>query len=584
MLFQYIKRIKIAFSLFKNWHSAVLAIYATFFFLFFLQFILNDALPGNCDSWVGIALANTAFLKIKSFLIGSDIGVSMYPAKNILSYGEFTPFGISIFTPLKMLGLSSVNTFNLVEVIYLSLSAFSTYLLTYVYTNNRFASFFAGFSFACSNFMFANLDESIYLFYFFPVMSLYFLKKFELDRQRKFLLYSFLSCGICVYSSMYVFIFNILIIVSFIFFKFKECNFKNQINYLLKYFLIGIIIIPIPLMSFYVYSYLTANVVNIWAEWKLLEKGNFNLKLSDLTRILPGNLIYSGNSEIDFADYWPQLRKSAFLGNGVVLLFFTGLITNFKRVFELFGIALIMLIISFGTFLEIGSLKIKMPMGYIYELVPFTTFFRVPFRAHFVTAMIISVIAAFVIIYIITLLERFKFKKTLIPFFLVSITLLHFFENMSFSNLSYSYKDFQNAPKSYVKFFQNKTKKILLDLPSDYGLQFKDAQKSIFAYNRDAIYISWQTEHKQNILGGVNGHFPKTRVEYQKYIDKIPDFLALQKLSAIGVEYLVFHPKMIIDLPGEDTLLEKLNSSPYLEKVFEDNEINIFKMTEKVFQ
>ena len=87
---------------------------------------------------------------------------------------------------------------------------------------------------------------------------------------------------------------------------------------------------------------------------------------------------------------------------------------------------------------------------------------------------------------------------------------------------------------------------------------YRDSE-DLFEWNREIIYMNRQTYHRQNVVNGVHGYFPRTRLEAQRLVDALPAPDAFAGLRALGVDYVVYHHSL--ELPWERGLYEKLAAS-----------------------
>jgi len=550
-------------------NTIVLVIYILFYLLLFSQFPLKKSIPGNCDTWLVISLSNTYINKISSFFTEKMTGVSLYPVSDTMSYGEGSPGCAAIFILFRLLGFNNIFSYYFFITLLFALTAFGVYLLSGLYLQTRTAAFFAGFAFTCSNFMFANIDDSIVIFYFLSALSLYFVKRFFSSGIKVYLLYGAIIGGLEIYFSLYVFIYQTvaLVIISIL-------NFNNVMKNK-KLFFSGIFIymfITFPFIFFYVNSLMKINIVNPWSETYTTPGiiSKCSLKLKDFFKVLPGNLIYPAKKTSKF--FWPYIRRYAFSGYLIVILALLSLKKHWKGEKELILIALSGFLLSGGQEIRINGLTIHPLFFYLYNLFPCMAIMRVPLRAYFLVTLTISILAA---VSLEEILKNIK-NRNMYIFFIIAVLLFHSVENIPFPFYACNIEKYHNIPAEYYNFFKNQKDLIILDLPSNIGLDFRESGNNLFVYNREIIYMNWQTQHKQNITGGVNGYYPVSRVIIQKYIDSLPERNSFSSLSKLGVDYIVFHKTML--LPGEKNLLPQLNRSDCVEKVMETGDISIFKM------
>ncbi|RLA62127.1 MAG: hypothetical protein DRQ88_04390 [Epsilonproteobacteria bacterium] len=532
--------------------------YFLIFGILFLQFPLNDSLPGNCDTWLTISLSNTYLNKLHSFLDGSFLGTSMFPISNIHSYGEASPGMALIFILFKLLVGNDIWAIYFLITLGYALNAIGANYFSQLFKKDPSINWLSGFFFAGSNFFLANLDDFPIFFYFFFCLSLYFLLKWKEVSHKKFLYYSAIVGGLQIYFSVYIFIFLAIAITILWIFEIKD--FTHLFKYIGVFFLISL-----PMVLFYLHSHIFLDVVNPWADLEVITRGS--LGFFDLFNPLPDNLIYPHQQKLfPQLGYWPFIRRHAFLGIIVIGFGIKGLFNSeIKK--ELKIIFLIGLILALGPYFKAYHFRIPSPLLLIYKTLPISSFLRVPLRAYSLCALSLSIMAG---LEISKFLPRTFYKKL----FAVSLFAGAFFiENIPFPLNKYYAKDLITWPEQKVKF-----KGTILNLPSDAGGRtLAEAGDRVFAYNRELIYMNWQTQHKQNILNGANGYYPKSRIEIQKYIDIVPNGASLGILSEIGVKYIIFHKNLVLNAK-ENLILERLTKSPYLKNFKNNKDISIFKL------
>jgi hypothetical protein len=411
-------------------HKHALGIYALFFFGLFFQFPLNEALPGNCDTLFSIAFGNSYLNKIKAVLTGEVIGTYLYPSDFAYGYGESSFLGLSIFSFLRFLGFSNIVAYYFfISLIFIS-SAFSIYLLATCYTKNSLAALFAGFAFSCSNFSFANIDDSVVLLFFIAALSTYLLKKHIASGKINYLYFAFISAGFQTYINAYVFLFQFVMMATVLL-----CHIR-KIQILNKHFLGAVLIhigMILPFFGLYLYSHFNLEIINPWPSKIVIL--DMALKPGNFTGVLPHNLLYDPAVSDHF--FWKSIRQHAFLGGAFYILVIIGFFKKQKHQTELLIIALTGMAMAIGPYLKIGSVTIPGPMALVYGLSPAFELFRVPHRAFFMTSLVLSICAARGVTVI---ASYFKTKQwgRLGNVIVVSIFLLHFFENTPFPLASYA--------------------------------------------------------------------------------------------------------------------------------------------------
>ena len=119
---------------------------------------------------------------------------------------------------------------------------------------------------------------------------------------------------------------------------------------------------------------------------------------------------------------------------------------------------------------------------------------------------------------------------------------------------------------------------MLLHLPSEVGLALYNDFDDVFSYSREVYYMNIQTADRNNILNGVHGYFPKSRLLLQEVVAKLPHPESLRELrNDYGAQYLVFHKNLILH-PREERLLEGLRTSRDLTEELETNTVHVWSL------
>jgi hypothetical protein len=105
---------------------------------------------------------------------------------------------------------------------------------------------------------------------------------------------------------------------------------------------------------------------------------------------------------------------------------------------------------------------------------------------------------------------------------------------------------------------------------------FTSSWDNIFQYNREIIYLYWQSRHHRSTVSGLNGYFPTPRMIYQYWTARLPDPEAFGELKRYGVTVLVYHKNM--GLPRDTMTFQQIDSSPLLEKVFDGPTVAAFRL------
>lgn len=558
-----------------KYNIPVLCGYTFFFLILFSQFPLAGTLPGNCDTLLGIALSNTYLNELKAFVFDLPLGRGMYPAADIHPYGETALIPAALFIFWKLLGLNDIIAHYLYITILFSLTSLGVYLLVKLLTGNTLAALFAGFAFGCSNFMFANIDDSIILFYFLPALSLYFFFRYIYEKKSTYFYLAGIAGGLQAYCSLYVFSYqSIALAVALLFYGkvlLHDGGHKVFFKGVLLYFLISA-----PYFLYYIHGMKSLSIAGFNpAGNELVFFKLFALDTEHIFSRLPLNTIYS-SPELPTGDFhfFIELRTRAFIGFLAPSLAILSLLKPTKEKLFFVVIGFIGLFLSWGE-ISIGRHVIQPPSYYLYKLIPLIEYLRVVFRAYFLVLLSVAVLSGYGLSMLFAL---FHLRSTLLPILLFMLFMVfHGLENTALPLPAFAATPFASAAEPYLRFFADKKLSTIVDLPSNSKfLQFVDMDKDINPYNREFIYLNWQTQHRQNTVNGLNGYYPEARLDIQNAIESFPEKNALNEAADFGIDYLVFHKNLT--LHGEENLLQELTDSPDLKILMQTEETAIFKI------
>ncbi|HNZ55010.1 MAG TPA: hypothetical protein PKN76_12805, partial [bacterium] len=558
------------FTTFFRHKTIAFLIYLFFFLILFLQLPLRKEISGNCDTWLALSYSSYSLESIKSFLTGTEPGSPMHPVHNPLAYGESAP-GIQLpIIIMKYLGLSDYWVNYLYISAIFSLTAFAIFVFAGNFTVFFPAKMLAGFIFTVNNISFAHIDDSIIIFFFFPVLALHFLFRWFHEKNIKFLVLSSVLAGIQIYFSFYVFFYQFVMIFIFS----AVSVFKNRVKLteLIKpaalYLLISAAIF-VPHLLFYLKTIQELEFVEIFDKFYTVKMASINPL--DFILVLPDNLIYPDLGKMTGIPMnWGFVRHYNFTGLIALALFIYSFFkwNNFRLFLGMTALA--------GLFLAAGPVFMfnmkevfYSPLYVFYKLIPALGFLRVAVRAHFIFLFAMSIGAA------LSTEKLFKGKKYQ-NFFISAMFLLHFFESTPLPIKGFDASMTDKVPMIYNYIKKMDGRPLIIELPSRMDVEFLNWDDSIFndpaefifkgtdrlslkvenismfvnswddifQYNREIIYTNWQTSHKIDSVNGVNGYFPVPRMMYQYHINRLPDKKSFQTLKKWGVNYIVWHESM----------------------------------------
>ncbi len=590
-------------------NTAILLLYVCFFLVLFVQFPLKGTIPGNCDNWFAIAYSNIYLNKIISFFTGAAVGTSLYPITDVYAYGESAPLTGLIFIFFKLFGFNDVVCNYLFLTTLFSWTAFSTYLLTHTYVNNWQASILAGFFFSCAGFTFGNMDTTQAVFFGIAFLSIYYARRFLLEKKTKYVIYAAVLGGLQVYFSAYVFLLQSIILGLLVLLNFRQLFWEslNRRNTLLA--IVIFLAFITPFFGFYTLTMAQKSFYNPHPNTFIASVKS--LSPNDLLRSLPNNLLYpyqavlvedirmiglqlsekyglaikqnthdwlmqGQHPELQEDFLFISIRTCANIGWLIYLLAFIGILKAsppLKK--ELLIIGVVGFFLSLGPVLLIGQSLYPAPFFLCYKYLPFFDLFRVPVRGFFVFLLMISIFASIGFVKFSQKLTAKQAWKTTIG---IGLLFFFFVENIPVPFHGFTAQQYIKPPVIYNTLFDKPAQNTLLELPSNPGVSLGKGDESLFEYNREIIYMNWQTYHKQNIVNGSNGYYPQSRLKLQQMLetnDKRMDLVGLQREYAI--DHIIFHKHMVV-YEDEKKWLDQLRTSKLLTKVVENDTLVVFRV------
>lgn len=235
-----------------------------------------------------------------------------------------------------------------------------------------------------------------------------------------------------------------------------------------------------------------------------------------------------------------------------LLLFIIGLIyINKQKVITSKNYLISIILIAIGTFIfTFGPIidGLKSPYYYYNFMTGLLNGIRVPTRFQFFFYIPFSIIAGLGFLSLSKYLSIKKIHVFLICLFIIT---LEGFNNWNFISDTSSLTDNPPLFNEYrnFTFLQEST---TLHLPI-YTENFE----------RQIYYLNLATLHSEKLMNGYSGYFPTDWIEFISNIESNLDDTTLKKLSALKLNYLIFHkdrldPNFIIDLKNKNPLIDKL--------------------------
>lgn len=582
--------------------------YLAFFALLLLPLPLRGALPGNCDTWLnGIALPNFMLNQLAAALGHEDAGRPLYPATAVFGFGE-SAFGTSsIFILFKLLARDDVRAYYLFTVTILTLDAIGVFLLARLYVRDTAAAAFAGLAFSASNYVLGNIDSPHTSFFFVAFLCLYYWKRYLLTGERRALYLAAALGGAQAYFSAYVFCFQLLAALALLAGDTGRDRVRTDARPLVRAGLV-IVAIAAPLFGFYAAARADANFANPWDPIFLAEV--HSLEPADLLRTLENNLLYPFDRPIvareiaertqqmmqagavklarltspdavtvfgtlshpDDVKYFVYTRRCAFLGFLLYLLAGAGLLADPRARRELCLLYLIGLVLALGPFVSIGHRLLPGPTLPAYRWLHLAAVLRVPSRAFALSVLAVVLAAAIGMARLgASSALQARPRRRLVFAVLTAAVLL---ENVPVPLKSFAGARLATPEPLVLDFFGGQRGHVLLDLPSRPGGALYEDSQDLFEWNREILYMNRQTYHRQNVVNGVHGYFPRSRLQTQRLVDALPAPEAFAGLRALGVDYVVYHHSL--ELPWERGLYEKLAASGELVVMASAPDVTIF--------
>ncbi|MDA3819070.1 MAG: hypothetical protein PF590_01145 [Candidatus Delongbacteria bacterium] len=550
------------------------------YLLLFLQFPMNNTIGGTCDALLTISSSNYFSNFLGALFSGNNVTSSLYPASNILQFGERALGLLSLFNFFKMLGCSDVTSWYFFVVTIFTLNSFGVSLLVYYYTKKWGISVLGGFLFACTNFAFVNLDDAHVLFYFFSVLAIVFLLRYKENKKRRYLLFATVLSAVQLYFSLYVFVYGFVVFLVFFVYAhdyFKQFNLKTLKHLLWVFFIYSIAITPFILFYFQSQRFLNFYLPDS-GKWNDIASYSY-LKISDFFGVMPNNILYHSDykaSDLLFSFF--DIRKSAFIGTLFMSLGLFYMVKHFRKFLPW------VIVFILGLLLSTYFYKVMSSNIFILQVV------RLSYRGYLISVLALSVMVALGLNK--SLANMGKTKQMLI---LGAILIIHLLENIPYPFPLSNHEKLKNEihtkanieladglkaknlipDKKWVKIVKQTTDKssVILCLPSN---RIFGGDLGMLTYNRELFYMNHQTYYKRNMFNGVHGYFPKSRIDIQQHIDSLPKENALQELVEAGMTHIIFYKNMVLD--EHDKTLKEINTLKNLKVVEENNTYVVFQV------
>ena len=585
--------------------GAVAAAYATFFLALFAQFPLSGRVPGNCDTWYAIAFTNLYRNEARELLGLGTFGTFLYPVENPFAYGETSAALALPPVLLREAGLSDIGAYYVFLSLAYAGTAFATWLFATLYVRRRAVALLAGLVFASSNFLLSTIDSPHTVFFGLAWLSLYFFKRHLMEGSNRHLAWTAALAGAQVYVSSYVFLLLAMALGVVALANLREVAARRGAPARMAAAAAAVALMAAPFFGFYLLK-LTDHFT--WRPQAVLFAEFNSLDPQDLLNAMPGNLLYPEGRRFDHRDaivlqrrlarpdpafrtedfaqmagpspradeesYWVSSRRRAFVGILPFLLAAAALRGPFPGRRELLALFAVGFVVALGPMVTVGGVMVPMPLWAVYELVPPAHFFRIPGRAYSLSLLALAVCATRGLERLLEARPGVTPRRAAAAVALAAAIVV--IENVPFPMRSFEAKAYAEPPEDYRRFFAAQQGAVILNLPSGIGYGLAGSADDLYVFNRELMYVNWQTYHGRSIVNGVNGYIPRSRIAVQKLIARLPGEPAVAGLAALGVGYIAFNRGMV--LPGEAALLPRLRRAPPLEVVMDTPSTVVFRI------
>ena len=203
-------------------YGKYLILFGIIFLTLFWQFPINKSLPGNCDSLLAIALSNLYWEKIVLLFKGKSLATALFPALNVHAYGDYCTGLAAIFLFFKFLTQNDIWAYYFFITTIFTLNAFALFRFSLFFVTKPIFAVISALIFTLSNFSLTNIDDPNIIFFFFPLMGLfYFYKGIESGENKNFYR-AFFLWGAQIYFGFYVFLLQFILVPILIIPKIKE--------------------------------------------------------------------------------------------------------------------------------------------------------------------------------------------------------------------------------------------------------------------------------------------------------------------------------------------------------------------------
>lgn len=513
---------------------------------------LHGALPGNCDTWVSLAVSRGWVQTFASWFAHGEVYSAMHPAEPAVFYGESAPAAAVLFLFIDIF-LSRASAIAALVALFLAGSAFGVFSLARTLGIERGAAFCGGLFFSTSNFVFANLDDSVLLFWLLPLLAVRELVLLWPERERiqrvspraRFYRVALLL-SLQLYFSVYVFIYGMAICTVLLIFQLFQSRNRIERRTTARS-LVGPaatwVLLIAPWFAFYLRMRSSLQFTNPFFAEGVTRMCTLNLP--DLLSALPGNRLRP-EAEPQWTLYWSEVRRHAYLGMVPLATSVMGLFEG--RRIRAVGMSFVVvgLLLSTAPTFSDETAKMHSITALLQQVSDLALFLRVPLRGYFLTGAGVALLSAGGLQFLVCKLGIRR--PVLAAAVFVPLVAFHLYENVPRDVAEFAIADYVQPPAALVEFGETHPDAIIAQIPSQLGFDFLDSELPIFRYSREIIYFLWQADHGLRTVNGVNGYVSSARVEANALLSKPLSPAALDRLTRdFGVTHLVIHRPLAIN-------------------------------------
>lgn len=538
-----------------------LLFYSVYFLLVFVQYPINNSLPGHSDTMYNLAVFNDYINRLSSLFISENIGRSYYPELFFQSFSELYIGQALIYIPFKILGLNDIwSYYYFISLIY-ALNAWAAYDFFQFIKFEKITSLLGGFLFSTNAFFLGQIEFLNGITYFFFFWALKNFIKYIHNKQYIYIIKASTLIAIQFYYSTYITLYFIIICIGIFLAKIiKDRKYTLNFKLYLACILLGILIISPILIITYTYGFINKGYSIIQTE----DVYYFSLKFRDLITPLPDHNFYKYIRVNHTHDSF-RIVNNGFLGFAFWILFVIGIFKSKKQQRFLFIVfTSIGLTLCIGPYFYKGPINIPAPMYIYYEYIGGTL--KIASRAF-------SLVILSSIIYILSVFDSIE-TKGIKNIYIIGFVFIFFLENVPQKFTHNHYASHLSLPSSLDDYLKNKTSNdVILTLPSSLfsGKSFRNDGMS--EHSREELFLYWQTIHKKNTVNGIASYMSYYRKEVD---DNIHQYDWKNLIEKFHVQSFIYLKDYLVD-PQETHILEKLLTAQELTKVYEDTSIVIFE-------